>query len=89
MFFVFLQNNFKGVPKERRRSILEGFGSPLRALWGDLLGMLEELWGFLGIFWLPNGAANVKMRVPKAILAQVEVARGSQRLSRGRFWKEF
>ena len=28
-----------------------------------------------------NGARNVKMRAPKAILAQVEVARGSQRLS--------
>ena len=53
----------------------------MRALWGPLLGMLEGLWSFLGIFWVQNEARNVKMRVPKAILAQVEVARGSQRLS--------
>ena len=69
------------MPKERQRSILERFGGPLRALWGVLLGMLEGLWSFLGIFWVQNGARNVKMRVSKAILAQVEVARGSQRLS--------
>ena len=48
------------------------------ALWGPLLGMLEGLWLFLGIVWVQNGARNVKMRV---YLAQVEVARGSQRLS--------
>ena len=64
----------------------EGFGDPLRAFWGPLLGMLEELWSFLGIFWVQNGARNVKMRAPKAILARVEVARGSQRHSMGRFW---
>ena len=40
--------------------------------------MLEGLWLFLGIVWVQNGAKNVKMRV---YLAQVEVARGSQRLS--------
>ena len=55
-----------------------GFGGPLRALWGVLFGMLEGLWLFLGIVWVQNGARNVKMRV---YLAQVEVARGSQRLS--------
>ena len=66
------------MPKERQRSILGGFGGPLRALWGPLLGMLEGLWLFLGIVWVQNGARNVKMRV---YLAQVEVARGSQRLS--------
>ena len=54
--------------------------------WGLLLGMLEGLWLFLGIVWVQNGARNIKMRAPKAILAQVEVARGSQRLSMGRFW---
>ena len=59
---------------------------PLRALWGPLLGMLEGLWLFLGIVWVQNGARNVKMRAPKAILARVEVARGSQRHSMGRFW---
>ena len=40
--------------------------------------MLEGLWLFLGIVWVLNGARNVKMRV---FWAQVEVARGSQRLS--------
>ena len=57
----------------------------MRALFGVLLGMLEGLWLFLGIVWVQNGARSVKMRVSKAILAQVEVARGSQRLSMGRF----
>ena len=68
--------------------VLGGFGGPWRALWGVRLGMLEELWSFLGIVWVQNGARNVKMRVSKAILAQVEVARGSQRLSMGRFWED-
>ena len=40
--------------------------------------MLERLWLFVGIVWVQNGARNVKMRV---YWAQVEVARGSQRLS--------
>ncbi len=88
MFLRFLQNLFKGVPKERQRSILGGFGGPWRALWGVLLGMLEGLWSFLGIVWVQNGARNVKMRVSKAILAQVEVARGSQRVSMGRFGED-
>ena len=61
----------------------------MRALWGPLLGMLEGLWLFLGIVWVQNGARNVKMRVSKAILAQVEVARGSQTLSRVVFRKMF
>ena len=67
-----------GVPKELQRSILGGFGDPLKALWGPLLRMLEGMWLFLGIVWVQNGARNVKMRI---YLAQVEVARGSQRLS--------
>ena len=50
----------------------------MRVLWGPLLGMLEGLWLFLGIVWVQNGARNVKMKV---YLAQVEVARWSQRLS--------
>ena len=66
------------MPKELQRSILERFWGSLRALWGPLLGMLERLWLFLGIVWVQNGARNVKMRVSKAILAQVEVARGVQ-----------
>ena len=57
--------------------------------WGLLFGMLEGLWSFLGILWGQNGARNIKMRVAKAILAQVEVARGSQRLSMGRFGEDF
>ena len=73
------------VPKELQRSILEGFWGPLRALWGALLGMLEGLWLFLGIVGVQNEARSVKMRVSKAILAQVEVARGSRRLSKRRF----
>ena len=77
------------MPKERQRSILGGFGGPLRAFWGPLLGMLEGLWLFLGIVWVQNGARNVKMMVSKAILAQVEVARGSQRLPMGRFCEDF
>ena len=38
-----------------------------------------------GIVLDQNGARSVTMRVSKAILAQVEVARGSQRLSMHRF----
>ena len=54
---------------------------PLGLSWGLLFEMLVGLWSFLGILWGQNGARNIKMRVIKAILAQVEVARGSQRLS--------
>ena len=82
MFLMFLQNNFKGVPKELQRSILGGFGGPLRALWAPLLGMLEGLWLLLGIFWVQNGHRNVKMR---AYLAQVEVDRGVSEALRVRF----
>ena len=57
-------------------------------LLGLLLGMLEGLWSFLGILWGQNGARNTKMRVSKSILAQVEVARGSQRVSMGRFGED-
>ena len=42
-----------------------------------------------GIVLDQNGARSVTMRVSKAILAQVEVARGSQRLSTHRFLKRF
>ena len=80
---------FLGGPKERQRSILDGFGGALRALCGVLLGMLEGLWSFLGIIWVQNGARNVNMKVLRAILARVEVARGSQRLSMCRFWEDF
>ena len=54
---------------------------PLGLSWGLLFEMLVGLWSFLGIHWVQNGARNIK-----AILAQVEVARGSQRHSMGRFW---
>ena len=57
--------------------------------WRALESPLGSPWSFLGMFWVQNGARNVKMRVSKAILAQVEVARGSQRLSMGRFWEDF
>ena len=59
---------------------------PLGLSWSLLFEMLVVLWSFLGIHWVQNGARNIKMRVSKAILAQVEVARGSQRHSMGRFW---
>ena len=61
---------------------------PIGFSWGLLFGMLEELWSFLCILWGQNGARNIKMRVSKSILAQVEVARGSQRVSMGRFWED-
>ena len=65
------------------------FWEPIGLSWGLLFGMWEGLWSFLGILWVPNGARNIKMRVSKAILVQVEVASGSQRLSMGRFWEDF
>ena len=76
---------FLGGAQRAPKIDLGGFGGPWKALWGILLGMMEGLWSFLGIVWIQNGGRNLKMRVPKAILAQVEVARGSQRLSMGRF----
>ena len=60
----------------------------LGARWALLGGMLVELWSFLGILWVQHGARNIKMRISKAILAQVEVARGAQRLSMGRCWED-
>ena len=66
------------MPKERQRSIFEGFGGPFESPVGVLLGMLEGLWLFLRIVWVQNGARNIKMRVSEAILAQVEVTRGVQ-----------
>ena len=59
------------------------FESPLGSPFGHVGGSV------LGIIWVQNGARHVNMRVLRAILAQVEVARGSQKLSRARFWKEF
>ena len=85
MFLMFLQNIFKGVPKGLQRSILEGFWGPFEGSLGVLFDTLEGLWLFLGIVWVQNGARSVTMRVSKAILAQVEVVRGSQRLSMHRF----
>ena len=78
MFLRFLQNIFQGVRKELQRLILGRFWGPFGSPWAPLLSMLEGLWLFLGILWVQNGARNVKMR---AYLAQVKVARGSQRLS--------
>ena len=60
------------------------FWKPIGLSWGLLFGMLVGLWSFLGILWVQNGARNIKIRVSKAILAQVEVARGSQRYSMDR-----
>ena len=65
------------------------FWEPIGLSWGFLFGMLEGLWSFLGILWFQNGARNIKIRVSKAISAQVEVARGSQTLSMGRFGEDF
>ena len=73
------------MPKELQRSILEGFGGPFESPLGVLFETLEGLWLFLGIVWVQNVARNVKMRVSEAILAQVEVVRGYQRLSMHRF----
>ena len=56
--------------------------------WGLLFEMLVGLWSFLGIHWVQNGARHIKMRVSEAILAQVEVARGSQRHSMSRFGRD-
>ena len=53
----------------------------MRPLLGVLFGILEGLWLLLGTVWVQNGARHMKVRVPKAILAQAKVARGSQRLS--------
>ena len=77
------------MPKERQRSILGGFWGPFETPLGVLLSMLEELWSFLGIFWVQHAARNVKMRASREILAQAEVGRGSQKLSMGRFWEDF
>ena len=85
MFLMFLEIIFQGVPKELQRSILDGFWGPFESPLGVLLETLEGLWLFLGIVWVQHVARIVKMRVSKAILAQVEVARVSQRLSMHRF----
>ena len=53
------------------------FESPLGTSFGYVGGSVA----LLGHPWVQNGARNVNMRVLRAILAQVEVARGSQRLS--------
>ena len=61
---------------------------PFGLSWGLLFSMLVGLWSFMGILWVQNEVRNIKMRVSKAILADVEVARGSQRLSMGWFWED-
>ena len=61
------------------------FWEPIGLSWGLLFEMQVGLWSFLGILWVHNGARNIEMRVSKAILAQVEVPRVSQRHSMGRF----
>ena len=55
-------------------------------LLGLLLDMLEGLWSFLGILWGQNGTININMGVSKSILAQVEVARGSQWVDFGKMF---
>ena len=82
---MFLQHIFKGVPKELQRSILEVFWGPFESPLGVLFDTLKGLWLFLGIVWVQNRARSVTKRVSKAILAQVEVVRGSQSLSMHRF----
>ena len=63
------------------------FWEPIGLSWGLLFEMQVGLWSFFAILWVHNGARNIEMRVSKAILAQVEVARGSQ-LS-GSQWADF
>ena len=82
---MFLEHIFQGVPKELQKSILGGFWGAFESPLGGPFGMLEGLWLFLGIVGVQNGARSVKMRVSKAILAQVEVARWPRRLSMCRF----
>ena len=57
------------------------FGRPLGSLGVSFSACWRGLWSFLGILWVQNVARDIKMRVINVILAQVEVARGSQRLS--------
>ena len=64
------------------------FWEPIGLSWGLLFGMLVGLWSFLGILWSQHGARNIKMGVSTSILAQVELASGSQRVSMGRFWED-
>ena len=56
------------------------FWEPIGFSWGLLFAMLVGLWSVLGILWSQHGARNIKMRVSTSILAQVELARGSQRV---------
>ena len=64
------------------------FWEPIGLSCALLFGMLEGPVELLGHPLGPKWSRNIKMRVSKAILAQVEVARGSQRLSMGRFWED-
>ena len=73
------------MPKERQRSILEGFGGPFESPLGGPFGHVGGSVALLGRLLGPIGATKVKIRLSKAILAQVEVARGSQRFSMPRF----
>ena len=70
------------APKIDFGRVLGPFESPLGGPFGHVGGAVE----LLGHLFGQNGTRNVKMRAPKAILARVEVARGSQRHSMGRFW---
>ena len=77
------------MPKELQRSILDGFGGPFESPLGVLFETLEGLWLFLGIVWVQNVARIVKMRVSKAILVQVEVARGLSEVLNALILKRF
>ena len=77
------------MPKELQRSILEGFWGPFESPLGVLFETLEGLWLFLGIVWVQNVARIVKMRVSKAILVQVEVARGLSEVLNASMLKRF
>ena len=77
------------MPKELQRSILEGFWGPFESPLGVLFETLEGLWLFLGIVWVQNVARIVKMRVSKAILVQVEVARGLSEVLNASILKRF
>ena len=89
VFLMFLEIIFQGVPKELQRSILEGFWGPFESPLGVFFETLEGLWLFLGIVWVQNVARIVKMGVSKAILVQVEVARGLSEVLNASILKRF
>ena len=81
VFTKYFSGGAQRAPKIDFGRVLGALEGPLGSPFGHVGGAVELLGHLLG----QNGARNVKMRAPKAILAQVEVARGSQRLSMGRF----